>query len=75
MSAPKPKFRNSYLRLPADGKACIFISSELDEVVRTSHRILVLRDGAIIAELTEEEMNEHTIMHTIAGDKCHEHQV
>ncbi len=64
----KAEIQKLVLTLAADGKACIFISSELDEVVRTSHRILVLRDGAIIAELTEEQMNERTIMHTIAGD-------
>jgi simple sugar transport system ATP-binding protein len=64
----KAEIQKLVLMLANDGKACIFISSELDEVVRTSHRILVLRDGAIVAELTDEEMNEHTIMHTIAGD-------
>jgi ABC-type sugar transport system ATPase subunit len=36
-------------------------------VLRTSHRVLVLRDNAIVAELGEGELNEQDIMHIIAG--------
>ena len=55
------------LRLSKQGMGVIFISSELEEVVRCSSRIAVLKDKAKIAELNGSEMNETTIMRTIAG--------
>jgi simple sugar transport system ATP-binding protein len=63
----KAEIQKLVLTLAGEGKACVFISSELDEVLRTSHRVLVLRDNAIVAELGEGELNEQVIMHTIAG--------
>ncbi|HVP18474.1 MAG TPA: sugar ABC transporter ATP-binding protein [Spirochaetia bacterium] len=38
-------------RLAAGGKSVIFVSSELEEVIRLSDRILVLHDKRIVAEL------------------------
>jgi simple sugar transport system ATP-binding protein len=38
-------------QLVAQGLAIIFISHKLDEVLRVSHRIAVLRAGALVAEL------------------------
>jgi simple sugar transport system ATP-binding protein len=55
------------LKLSRQGIGVIFISSELEEVVRCSSRIAVLRDKVKIAELYGEEMNESSIMRTIAG--------
>jgi simple sugar transport system ATP-binding protein len=46
--------------------SCVFISSELDEVLRTSHRIVVLRDRVKGAEFTG-EVDEKAIMAAIAG--------
>jgi simple sugar transport system ATP-binding protein len=57
------------LNLSRQGMGVIFISSEFEEVVRCSSRIAVLKDKAKIAELAGEDMNEHSIMHTIAGGK------
>jgi len=57
--------------LRAKGLAILFISSELEEVVRTSQRVVVLRDRAKVGELTGHEIDEQTIMRTIAG---HEHE-
>jgi len=53
--------------LAADGLAVVFISSELEEVVRRSDRVLVLRDRAVVAELTGAAVDEGTIMRTIAA--------
>jgi simple sugar transport system ATP-binding protein len=36
----------------ADGVSVIFISSELEEVIRCSNRIVIMRDGAKAGELT-----------------------
>lgn len=63
----KAEIQKLVLTLAGEGKACIFISSELDEVLRTSHRVLVLSDNAVVAELGGDELNEQAIMHTIAG--------
>ena len=38
-------------RLAAEGKSVIFVSSELDEVIRLSDRVLVLHDKRIVKEL------------------------
>jgi simple sugar transport system ATP-binding protein len=53
--------------LRARGMAMIFISSELEEVVRCSSRVVVLRDRAKVGELEGERINEENIMRTIAG--------
>ncbi len=55
------------LSLSRQGMGVIFISSEFEEVVRCSSRIAVLKDKAKIAELNGEDMNESSIMRTIAG--------
>ena len=55
------------LNLSKQGMGLIFISSEFEEVVRCSSRIAVLKDKAKIAELNGEQMNENSIMRTIAG--------
>jgi monosaccharide-transporting ATPase len=46
--------------------AILFISSELEEVIRCSDRVVVLDDKKIVGELTGEDINDTTIMHTIA---------
>lgn len=48
------------------GMAVLFISSELEEVVRDSDRVVVLRDRAKIGELTGEAITEQAIMRLIA---------
>jgi len=50
-----------------EGMALLFISSELEEVVRTSQRVIVLRDRKKVGELTGEQINEASIMSTIAS--------
>jgi len=54
------------LGLAEQGMSCMFISSELDEVLRTSHRIVVLRDRAKTSEFSG-EVDEKAIMQAIAG--------
>jgi monosaccharide-transporting ATPase len=49
------------------GTGLIFISSELEEVARLSHRVRVLRDRRFIGALSGEEVTEQNIMATIAG--------
>ena len=57
------------VQLADDGLAVIFISSELDEVVRVSHRIAVLRDRRLIAELdNDEDVDVDVIVELIAKE-------
>jgi simple sugar transport system ATP-binding protein len=52
--------------LRQDGLAVLFISSELEEVVRQSQRVVVLRDRRKVGELTEDQISESAIMEAIA---------
>ncbi|HWU46941.1 MAG TPA: sugar ABC transporter ATP-binding protein [Humibacter sp.] len=47
----KAEIQRLISQLAADGLSVVFISSELEEVVRLSHRICVMRDHAKVAEL------------------------
>ena len=49
--AAKQEIMDEILRLAEEGMAVLFISSEMAEVVRVSHRIVVLRDRAKVGEL------------------------
>jgi simple sugar transport system ATP-binding protein len=55
------------LALCDQGKAVVFISSELEEVVRCGDRVVVLRDRRKIDELSGDDVDEHRILQTIAG--------
>lgn len=62
----KAEIQKLVLELAEEGMACIFISSELEEVLRTSHRIAVLRDQQKVTEFSG-EVDEQTIMRVMAG--------
>jgi galactofuranose transport system ATP-binding protein len=64
----KAELQKLVLSLADEGKSCMFISSELDEVLRTSHRIVVMRERAKVTEFSG-EVGENTIMQSIAGVK------
>jgi simple sugar transport system ATP-binding protein len=66
----KAEIQKLILELAAEGKGILFISSELEEVVRCSDRVVVLRDRRKIGELTGSQIDEHSIMRTIAGDSA-----
>lgn len=53
--------------LAKQGKSIIFISSELEEVIRVSDRILTMYKGRITGELTREEASMEKIMYFITG--------
>ena len=62
----KAEVQRLVLELAEAGTSCLFISSELDEVLRTSHRIAVLRDRAKVTEFSG-EVDEPSIMQAMAG--------
>jgi ribose transport system ATP-binding protein len=47
--------------LAADGHAIIVVSSELPEILRLSDRVLVMREGAVAAELNRADLTEQAI--------------
>jgi ribose transport system ATP-binding protein len=55
--------------LVAGGLACILISSELEEILGLSNRVLVMRGGRVAGELGEDEMSEEEIMYYATGLK------
>ncbi len=48
--------------LAAEGKSILLISSELQEVIGLSHRVMVMRNGRINGELTGDDINEEQIV-------------
>ena len=63
----KTEIQKLILKLASEGKSVAFISSELDEMLRTCSRMVVMRDRNKIGELTGADLNQDTIMRTIAG--------
>lgn len=63
----KVEIQKLVLKLASEGKSITFISSELDEMIRTCSRLVVMRDGKVVGELKGSELNQNTIMATIAG--------
>ena len=49
-------------KLAEEGKSIIFISSELPEILRISHRIIVMCEGQISAQIKNENITQETIM-------------
>jgi len=62
----KAEIQKLILSLSDKGMAVLFISSELDEVLRCADRIAVLRDKAMVGKLSADQMDEQIIMRTIA---------
>jgi galactofuranose transport system ATP-binding protein len=53
-------------RLRADGLAVLFISSDMEELVRSCQRLVVLRDRKKVGELSGANIQVNQIMNTIA---------
>lgn len=63
----KTEIQKLIVKLASEGMAVLFISSELDEMLRCCHRMAVFRDRLKIAELAGDELTESMVMQTIAG--------
>lgn len=64
----KVEIQKLVLKLAADGVSITFISSEIDEMVRTCSRLFVMRDRKKVGELSGDDVSQQNIMSTIAGD-------
>ncbi len=67
----KTEIQKLVLELADEGKSLIFISSEIEEMLRTCSKMLVLRDGEKVGEITEDLTQEH-VMKAIAGGGANE---
>ena len=65
----KAEIQRLMLQMCEEGMSIIFISSELDEIIRCSNRIIVMRDGKKAGELSGENCTQADIMRIIAGEK------
>ncbi|BFL48147.1 sugar ABC transporter ATP-binding protein [Lactonifactor longoviformis] len=63
----KTEIQKLVLQLADEGMSVMFISSEIEEMLRTCSRMAVLRDGSKVGELKEEELSQDSIMKAIAG--------
>ncbi|MEO8750578.1 MAG: sugar ABC transporter ATP-binding protein [Allobranchiibius sp.] len=54
--------------LAQDGLAVLLISSDLEELIEGSHRIIVLKEGRIIDTLTGEGVTDANLMRTLAAE-------
>ena len=62
----KAEIQRLMLEMCNDGVSVIFISSELDEIIRCSNKIEVMRDRKKVAELDGETCTQQTILNVIA---------
>src|SRR5690606_23188395 len=63
----KAEIQKLVLSLSEQGMAMLFISSELEEVIRVSNRVAVLRDRQLVQNLADDDIKQTTIMQAIAG--------
>ena len=63
----KAEIQKLVMQLAEEGKSCVFISSELEEVVRVSDRVAVLRDRKKVAEYGG-DVDDKTLIQAMAGE-------
>ncbi len=62
----KAEIQKLMLEMCGEGVSVIFISSELDEIIRCSNRIVVMRDRAKVAEVNGDSCTQNDILKIIA---------
>lgn len=67
----KTEIQKLIIQLSQQGKSIMFISSEIEEMLRTCNRMAVLRDGAKVGEL-DGELTQERVMAAIAGGADHD---
>lgn len=65
----KTEIQKLIIKLAQSGMTIMFISSEIDEMLRTVNRLCVLRDGLKAGELVNDNLDRHQVMAAIAGDQ------
>ena len=57
-------------QLAGEGVAILMISSDLEEVLGMSDRVLVLHEGRLAGELPRAELSEEAVMHLATGRRA-----
>lgn len=65
----KSEIQKMMLDLSKEGMSFIFISSEMEEVIRTSDKVVIFKDNKKIKELIGSDINENNILNSIAQEK------
>ena len=65
----KTEIQKLILKLAAEGMGVTFISSEIGEMLRACSRLVVMRDGKAVGELSGSDLTQERIMRTIAGER------
>ena len=63
----KTEIQRLVLKLAEEGMSVTFISSEIEEMLRTCSRLIVMRDRRIVGELRGSQLTQDQVMYTIAG--------
>ena len=64
----KADIQRKVAELSAQGMAVMFISSELEEVLRLAQRIVVMRDRRLVAQITNsDDVTTDDVVHLIAS--------
>ncbi len=66
----KLEIQKLVLKLAEENVSVTFISSEIEEMLRTCSRLIVMRDRRIVGELTGDDLNQNQVMKTIAGGEA-----
>ncbi len=66
----KLEIQKLVLKLAEEGVSVTFISSEVEEMLRTCSRLIVMRDRHIVGELKGSDLNQTQVMKTIAGGEA-----
>lgn len=54
-------------KLASEGAAILFVSSEMEEVIAMSDRVLVMHEGQLAGELQRSDLNEESVMRLATG--------
>ena len=65
----KSEIQKMMLDLSNKGMSFIFISSEIEEVIRSSDKVVIFKDNKKIKELLGNDINEKNILNSIAQEK------
>ncbi len=63
----KVEIQKLVLKLAEEGVSVTFISSEIEEMLRTCSRLIVMRDRCVVGELEDSGLTQNDVMHVIAG--------
>ncbi len=66
----KTEIQKLVIKLAGEGMTVMFISSEIEEMLRTVNRLCVLRDGSKVGELKNTNLTQEDVMKAIAGGEA-----